>query len=337
MAAFLLAPFRWVFGDVRWGLLVCQIAAGWIIWLAGRLRGDQRTTTLLAVLLLLAPGALVLVENAWNEPLVFVLLGGALVAFDRGRALPGIVLLALALATKQHVLLVLPVLAVWGKVGLKGVAASFGLALTLCLPWAVASPSAFWHGVVAMHERFAPRKDSSTAYILALRSGWTTGLGAAGALILLAAIVYAARRIRRPDVEMPQVAVAAAFVLLVANMVNKQAFINQYWLVGALILLGLVGPHESSGGVQDRPDARRLPRGNASFGPAIPASQGSPAVTHGPSSGAPFQWTDRGVGHRQRSASAWRGSMSNRKTVRSYAPLMFDQIRCRVRCPSYDS
>ncbi len=33
-----------------------------------------------------------------------------------------------------------------------------------------------------------------------------------------------------------------ALVLLVANLVNKQAFYNQYWLSAALVALSLVAP-----------------------------------------------------------------------------------------------
>ena len=141
MSAVLLAPFRWVTGDVRWGLLACLVLTGWLVRAAARGRGqDSRAGDMLAVLALLMPTTVVMVENAWNEPLVLALLLGSLLAFERRRVLPGVVLLALALATKQHIVLLLPVLALWRPAGVRRALSALGLAVALCLPWVLASP-----------------------------------------------------------------------------------------------------------------------------------------------------------------------------------------------------
>lgn len=239
MNVVLLAPFRWLFGDVRWGLVACLAAVGWIICRGAPQTADRRRTALLAVLATLAPGCLVLVENAWNEPLVFALLASSLIAFERRAGRTGVVLLALSLATKQHVWLLVPALAFWRPAGWRHVSQAVAVAVGLCLPWILASPSAFWHGVVELHLANAPRPDADTLYIWALRSGWTTGLGAGGAVILACTMTYAAAQLRRPTSHLADVAAASALILLVGSLVNRQAFINQYWLTGVLTLMAL--------------------------------------------------------------------------------------------------
>ncbi len=47
-----------------------------------------------------------------------------------------------------------------------------------------------------------------------------------------------------------------ALVLAVANLVNKQAFYNQFWLVGALVLASLVVP-SGAADPDAEPDASR--------------------------------------------------------------------------------
>jgi hypothetical protein len=46
-----------------------------------------------------------------------------------------------------------------------------------------------------------------------------------------------------------------ALVLLVANLVNKQAFYNQFWLVGALVVLSLAAGAAEGVAAQDRAPA----------------------------------------------------------------------------------
>jgi len=56
------------------------------------------------------------------------------------------------------------------------------------------------------------------------------------------AIALATKRQRHTG--LPRILYAAAAVLLVANLVNKQAFFNQYWLVAALVVIALAATPE---------------------------------------------------------------------------------------------
>ena len=98
MTALLLAPFRWILHDVRYGEATAIVVAAVVL----RRCGTGRTVRL-APLLLAVPGLFFQVEQAWTESLLLTLLVGAAAVSLRGwessgRWIAGGVLLGLALA-----------------------------------------------------------------------------------------------------------------------------------------------------------------------------------------------------------------------------------------------
>jgi hypothetical protein len=57
--------------------------------------------------------------------------------------------------------------------------------------------------------------------------------------VVLGALGAAVAVVRRRQPALPEVLRWLALVLLVANLVNKQAFYNQFWLAGALVVVSL--------------------------------------------------------------------------------------------------
>ena len=249
----LLAPGRWLAGDVRWALLVallvglaCTAAMG-----LPRRRGQGRRpdgepaesavalSCGAATLLALAPGSVTQAEQAWTEPLLFACLAGWALLVRRGHAWWAVLPLALGCASKQHLALLLPVLACWPAFGWRRTVATGGLAGVLVLPWFVASPAAMWHDTVSLLVTFHPIRFANTWFITSLNElgrtppFWLTGLVVLG---VLGSACWAVHR-RRPD--LPELLGWLALLLLVANLVNKQAFYNQFWLVGALVALAV--------------------------------------------------------------------------------------------------
>jgi hypothetical protein len=200
---------------------------------------------------LLLPGTTTQVEQAWTEPLLLGCLTGAVLAMARGRrghGLVAVLLLALALASKQHVWLLLPVLAAWPRFGPRRALAAAGTAAALVLPWVVIDPAAIWHDTVQLLVDFPPLRFADTLYIAVLNEWgvrlpfWLTGAA------VLSTVTAVALTVRRRDPSAGALLRWCALVLLVANLVNKQAFYNQYWLVAGLVLLswaagGAVPPH----------------------------------------------------------------------------------------------
>jgi hypothetical protein len=239
--AVLLTPAKLLTGDVRWGLVAAELGAAAVVVVLARPKREQGDRTesglVAACVLLLLPGTLTQVEQAWTEPLVLLLLAGALLAVDRGRLGTAVVLFALALASKQHIALLLPLLALWRPFGPRRTLAVAAGATLLVLPWAVRDLPAMWHDTVTLLVGFHPIRFADTLYLAAIHElGWTPPFWLTGALVV-AVVASAAVVVRRERPSAARFAAVAALALFGANLLNKQAFYNQFWLVGALVLL----------------------------------------------------------------------------------------------------
>lgn len=291
--AVLLAPGRWLAGDVRWALLVWGLVAAVGVWAlaqgtgttalvrplarrrgggtggdrggscGGGTQGGEATAVgsphtgpgaawrgaAVLALVLFAPGTLTQVDQAWTEPLLLVGIVWWAVLVDRGRAWWAVVPLALACASKQHLALLLPVLLVWRPFGARRAVATGALTGLLIAPWFLAGPADFVHDTITLLVSFHPIRFANTLYLLALNTlgvtlpFWVTGLVVLGTLAAVVALVWR----RQPGLA--ELLRWLALVLLVANLVNKQAFYNQFWLVGAMVALSLA--------VQPRPLSER--------------------------------------------------------------------------------
>ncbi len=243
--AVLLAPGRWLLGDVRWALLVWTLVAAWgaVLLARGRARAGGRDGRWLgaavAALLLLAPGTLTQVDQAWTEPLLLAGIVWWAVLVQRDHAWWAIVPLALACASKQHLLLLLPILLLWRPFGARRAVTTGLLACLLVLPWVLVGPADIYHDTIGLLVTFHPIRFANTLYLLALNQWgvtlpfWLTGLAVLG---VLGAAAWAVWR-RQPALD--ELLRWLALVLLVANLVNKQAFYNQFWLVGAVVVVSL--------------------------------------------------------------------------------------------------
>ncbi|MFI7589484.1 hypothetical protein ACIB24_20660 [Spongisporangium articulatum] len=263
--ALLLAPGRWLAGDVRWALVVITVLGALAVRLLA-VRGGRREPGSAdpapravvaaaggAALLLLMPGTATQIEQAWTEPLLLACLAGWALGVHRlddgrGWSLLAIVCLALGLASKQHLVLLLPLLAVWPRFGWRRTLASAVLGGLFVLPWFLASPADMWHDTVSMLVNFQPLLFADTLYIAAIHElSWTPPFWLTGFLVL-GTWVGAALLIQRRQPDLAGVLRWAALVLFVANLVNKQAFYNQFWLVAALVVVSLA--------VVERPEPR---------------------------------------------------------------------------------
>jgi hypothetical protein len=249
--AVLLAPGRWLAGDVRWALAGWTLVAVVAVALLARGAAPQHTgawvwpAAAATALLLLAPGTLTQLDQAWTEPLLLAGLAWWALLVQRDRAWWAVLPLALACASKQHLALLLPVLLLWRPFGWRRSVATGALTGVLVAPWFVASPADFVHDTVTLLVSFHPIKFANTLYLLALNTFgvtlpfWVTGFVVLGTL---AAVCWTVWR-RQPDLA--AVLRWLALLLLVANLVNKQAFYNQFWLVGALVVVSLAVGREA--------------------------------------------------------------------------------------------
>ena len=218
-------------------------------------KGHVGRAAAVTAVLVLAPGTLTQVDQAWTEPVLAAAIVWWAVLVRRGHAWWAIVPLALACASKQHLALLAPVLLVWRPFGVSRTPATGGLAGLLMAPWVIADADAFVNDTVVTLLNFHPIRFANTWYLYALNEhGVTLPFAVTGAAMvgIVAVAAYAVWR-RRPDVA--EVLRWLALVLAVANLVNKQGFYNQFWLVAALVAASLALPTGDSRGATDADEA----------------------------------------------------------------------------------
>jgi hypothetical protein len=243
----LLAPFRWLLGDVRYGLLLAGLLASAY---TRRLAGSA-VPALLPLLILLAPKATFALQQSWTEPLLVAALAGMVLAVRAGRTRWAVVAFALALATKQHMVLLVPLAMWWPAFGPRRTAVAAGLAGVLVAPWVVADPVAFFHDAVYANLALEVQTRSLGLPSLLVRHGVTTSfVFTLGALLAAYAVVYRRRLVR----DGSGFALAGALVFATLDLTNKQAFFNHYTLPLGLIVLALAAARPADPAVSRTPE-----------------------------------------------------------------------------------
>jgi hypothetical protein len=147
-------PAHLLAGDVRYADLAAMVLAAAIVAYGFRRRSEG---TAVAVLLLFMPGGFHLLENAWTEPLLILLVALTTVLAARGWLRSAAVVAGLLLASKQYVPLAAPAFLLlvprpWTVRALLrwvGIALAAGLVVTL--PFMLWSPSAFFRSLTVLN------------------------------------------------------------------------------------------------------------------------------------------------------------------------------------------
>ena len=264
------APGRWLAGDVRWAVLVWSLVLYAGLWALAQGRAERAAAV--TAVLVLAPGTLTQVDQAWTEPVLAAALVWWAVLVRRGHAWWAVIPLALACASKQHLAILAPVVLAWRPFGVLRTLASGALAATLILPWVLADPAAFLEDTVTTLLTFHPIRFANTWYLYALNEHGVTLPFALTGAAMVAAVAVSAYAVWRRQPDTAELLRWLALVLAVVNLVNKQAFYNQFWLVAALVAASLALPQGGSGNDArlDRSGTRVSRRGP----PGVPAIHG---------------------------------------------------------------
>lgn len=230
-SAVLVWPFYLVFGDVRYGDLAALALTAVMVQ---RARGG-RTGWLLACLVLLYPGVLFSVEQAWVDPLVILEVCAAAYACTRGRKFLAVLAFAAALVTKQQAWLLIPLAAVWEQFGWRRTTWAVAGATAFLLPWYIGAPAGFVHGALLYNLRLPALPDSLSLFATALLHGRHPAF-ALVAIITIAAIVVALWRGTR---DTRGFLIGSAMVEAVFDLVNKLSHFNEWELAAGLALLAL--------------------------------------------------------------------------------------------------
>lgn len=229
-------PGRLLLGDVRYAeaaVLFAGVSA--LLWLAIRSVGARRGAAVAAPLAVLAgvlPGSLYDVQQAWNETIVFGALAGAGVLLAGKRPWWAAAALAVALCTKQHVVLLLPLWALWPAFGPKRTLGAAAGAAAVTLPWILADPGRFWRCVAGFFLDLPARADSLSVWLL------LPGPLRTVAVLALVAVAYVL--VLRGVPRTPGgLLLGCGLVLAAFALANKQSFLNQWLLAAQLVVAGL--------------------------------------------------------------------------------------------------
>jgi hypothetical protein len=242
MTFLLLTPAHALFGDVRYGELLAVVVAAVLL---RRLAPRQEPSVV--PLFLCVPGMFFAVEEAWTEQLLVPLLLAVVWwlrddPVTRRRWLGAGVLLGLALASKQHVWLLLPVAAV--TLGLRAAATGLVTGAVLTLPWLAVDPHAFWSSTVTVFLDIPARVDSLSLWVH--EAAGSREAAEIVALLVAYLLVWLSCR-----GEPRRFFLGAATVLAAFDLMNKQTFFNQWLLVTWLLVAAAAIELER---LRDRPE-----------------------------------------------------------------------------------
>jgi len=231
-----------VLGDVRYAEALILVL-GWLaIVVVARLRGGGGAVGVavpVATLALAGVTSMRVVQQAWTDALLVGLLLVAVALVLRGRSWWAVVPIALAGGTKQHMALLVPLLVVW--LGWRRTLAVAGLTGAFCLPWLLDAPERMW----TCTARFFLDLPATSTSISFWRFLPGPVRSPAVVLVVLLALVLGCRFVLRTRARGPVEAsaaflLAAAAVLAAFDVVNKQSYLNQWWMVGQLVLAAVV-------------------------------------------------------------------------------------------------
>ena len=231
------APAFAAFGDVRYALLVSMIGAAWLIARAA----PGKLGELAAALVLFQPRTLLVVEQAWTEPLVLFCFALSVYAVARGAhwALSGAALGLLAASKQYSVLFVVPLALSMPR--RRGLWVAAAVVTAVLAPFAIGDPAGFWRGIIRFQLVQPFRLDSlSLAPFAARLIGGPVVQPFALAGLALGAGVLAFCLRRNPDLPLACATAAAAWAAVL--IWNKQSFCNYWWLCSGLLAAASAAP-----------------------------------------------------------------------------------------------
>jgi hypothetical protein len=234
LSLFLALPGALVGGDFRYAQLAALAVAG----AAMAYLRPGRIGFLAAALLLFSPRTFFVIEQGWTEPFLVALLALVLLAAVRWRpALP--VALGLLMASKQYLVLAVPLLPLlWrDRRARPGLVPSLALALLVAaavtLPLALWDLPAFWHSVALQFQQ--PFREDALSFLAAV--AYLTGFRPPSLIAFIAAVAAMALAWRSVPRGAAGFAMALSLVFFGFFAFNKQAFCNYYFfVVGSLCL-----------------------------------------------------------------------------------------------------
>lgn len=220
----------WLFGDSRVAGAVLTAIAMMFVGLAARRRwaAEGAAESLIAVAAFAAmPATFLMVYTGWTETLTLpLMISGAILWTEK--PMLSAVAIGLAVASKQHFVLFLPLLALapvsrrWHRAALAS-----GVAALTYLPFVVWDPIGLYNGVVAHHLSRPARTESLTITNLGIEIPTVVTI-----VLLIAFGCVASRYVKNGE----RFLASAAAVLALFTFLAVRGFENSWWLVAMLLV-----------------------------------------------------------------------------------------------------
>lgn len=235
-------------GDFRWSELAAWILAAAAIMAAAR---TSAVAVLAVAVWLFTPRAFFSLEQAWTEPLALAWLGAAVWAAARGHLTWAAAFVGLAAATKQYLVLAIPLLHLLehrrGSRRVQPALIALGAGAVVTLPGLLADPSGFVTSVLAVQVREVLRYDALSVAVPYAQAAGAPMSGAIYVSIVALATMLAAWRAPR---GVGGFAAALAVTLLTTFAFGKKAFCNYYICVIAVLAMAIATARSHPGAAE---------------------------------------------------------------------------------------
>ena len=237
-------PAVFITGDPRFTMAFAEIATAMLIYLMIRKTvkfSNQeyfKLAELIPLIYLYNPRASFIIEQAWIDPLlIFLITSFIFFFFYLKKRFFAILMLALALATKQYAFFLLPFLFQIRTVEVKHILGVVMLVILLVAPFFIWSPNDFINDVVLYNLVIIPRHDSLSLNTLVYKLFNIDIPPLIVGLVVFSLLVFLFK-VQKKTVS--EAILATAAFALSFFLVYKLAFIHYFYFVGSLLLLSIV-------------------------------------------------------------------------------------------------
>lgn len=239
--SYLLALPGYIVGDIRYAHLAAMFFSALLIGFSA----SSQATAMIAAVFLFTPRTFFVLEQSWTEPFIVLLLAATVFCKVRRyeRLVP--VFLGLLLASKQHLFLIVPAVALligspfhW-KDYAKLLAKSALIALAVTAPFSLWNPAAFWR-VMSKFSTVGPRTDSLSYAAWSYLNSGPYIAPAVAFLLAFGALAFCIWRLPRTPAGF---AAATAVFYLVLIAFSNTAFCNYYYMVIGFLSVSVAAPN----------------------------------------------------------------------------------------------
>jgi hypothetical protein len=224
--------------DIRYATVFAEMVVAWTVWHFARRRVSASSSELFVLLFLFHVRALYILEMGWTDPLIFMMFGLSLLAYDRGYAAPGALAYGYFLSMKQY----LAYLAIhWLLLERRWRYLLLGImtGMLTAVPFLFLDPVSFWNQGVLFLLHVPFRADGLTVFSVLYRlfgivpsKLWTAAIGGIAALLSLFLF--------RKERNLTGYLFATSITMFAIFLFGTQAFCNYYYFLSGIMLFLLI-------------------------------------------------------------------------------------------------